>query len=103
MSARVAASLLVLALASCQASPPEVVAPRALPPPAIAEAPRESFVARETRLVPAEVLIHSYTQIFGDLMLPEVRAPYDDTVLVMPGMTNLKAGMTTVRLGRYED
>lgn len=78
MSARAAASLLVLALASCQASPPEVVAPRALPPPAIAEAPRESFVARETRLVPAEVLIHSYTQIFGDLMLPEVRAPYDE-------------------------
>lgn len=33
----------------------------------------------------------------------QVRAPYDDTVLVMPGMTNLKAGMTTVRLGRYED
>ncbi len=33
----------------------------------------------------------------------EVRAPYDNTVLVMPGTTNLKVGMTTVRLGRFED
>jgi predicted deacylase len=32
----------------------------------------------------------------------EFRAPYDDTVLVMPGTTNLKVGMTTVRLGRFE-
>ena len=32
----------------------------------------------------------------------EFRTPYDDAVLVMPGTTNLKAGMTTVRLGRYE-
>jgi predicted deacylase len=30
------------------------------------------------------------------------RAPYDDTVLVMPGMNNLKAGVTAVRLGRFE-
>lgn len=30
-------------------------------------------------------------------------APYDDTVLVMPGISNLKPGHTTVRLGRYED
>jgi predicted deacylase len=33
----------------------------------------------------------------------EVRAPYDDTVLVMPGTTHLKAGTTTVRLGRFEN
>ncbi len=33
----------------------------------------------------------------------EFRAPYDNTVLVMPGTTNLKVGMTTVRLGRFED
>jgi len=33
----------------------------------------------------------------------EFRAPYDDTVLVMPGTTNLKVGMTTVRLGRFEN
>jgi predicted deacylase len=33
----------------------------------------------------------------------EFRTPYDDTVLVMPGTTNLKVGMTTVRLGRIED
>jgi predicted deacylase len=32
----------------------------------------------------------------------EFRAPYDDTVLVMPGTTNLRVGMTTVRLGRFE-
>jgi predicted deacylase len=32
----------------------------------------------------------------------QFRAPYDDTVLVMPGTTNLKVGMTTVRLGRFE-
>ena len=29
--------------------------------------------------------------------------PYDDCVLVMPGIKNLKAGGTAVRLGRYED
>lgn len=29
-------------------------------------------------------------------------APYDHTVLVMPGLSNLKPGNTTVRLGRYE-
>ena len=28
-------------------------------------------------------------------------APYDDTVLVMPGLSHLKAGNTMVRLGRY--
>jgi hypothetical protein len=33
----------------------------------------------------------------------EFRTPYDNTVLVMPGTTNLKVGMTTVRLGRFED
>jgi len=33
----------------------------------------------------------------------EFRAPYDNTVLVMPGTTNLKVGMTTVRLGRFEN
>ena len=30
-------------------------------------------------------------------------APYDDTVLVMPGTRNLKPGGTAVRLGRFED
>ena len=30
------------------------------------------------------------------------RAPYDNTVLVMPGLTHLRAGNTQVRLGRYE-
>lgn len=30
------------------------------------------------------------------------RAPYDDTVLVMPSMAHLKVGTTMVRLGRYE-
>lgn len=32
-----------------------------------------------------------------------VRAPYDDTVLVMPGTRNLKPGGTAVRLGRFVD
>ena len=30
------------------------------------------------------------------------RAPHDDTVLVMPGLHNLKPGGTAVRLGRFE-
>ena len=30
-------------------------------------------------------------------------APYDDTVLVMPGLTHLKPGNTQVRLGRFVD
>ncbi len=30
-------------------------------------------------------------------------APCDDTVLVMPGLNNLKPGATAVRLGRFED
>ena len=68
----------------------------------------EAVVARSTgfRFVRdfrgLEVIAHA-----GDLIATdgthEFRAPYDDTVLVMPGTTNLKAGMTTVRLGRYED
>ena len=31
------------------------------------------------------------------------RAPYNNTVLVMPGITHLRPGNTQVRLGRYED
>ena len=31
------------------------------------------------------------------------RAPYDNTVLVMPGLAHLKAGNTMVRLGRFVD
>jgi predicted deacylase len=31
-----------------------------------------------------------------------IRAPYDETVLVMPSMAHLKVGTTMVRLGRYE-
>jgi predicted deacylase len=31
------------------------------------------------------------------------RAPFDDTVMVMPGLNNLKPGGTAVRLGRFED
>ncbi len=33
----------------------------------------------------------------------EFRAPYDDTVLVMPGTAHLRPGATMVRLGRYAD
>ncbi|MGL6111946.1 MAG: succinylglutamate desuccinylase [Rubrivivax sp.] len=32
----------------------------------------------------------------------DIRTPYDQAVLVMPGTTNLKVGMTTARLGRFE-
>jgi predicted deacylase len=32
-----------------------------------------------------------------------IRAPYDETVLVMPSMAHLKVGTTMVRLGRFED
>jgi len=28
---------------------------------------------------------------------------HDDTVLVMPGLNNLKPGATAVRLGQFED
>jgi hypothetical protein len=31
------------------------------------------------------------------------QTPYDDCVLVMPGARNLKAGVTAVRLGRFEN
>jgi predicted deacylase len=31
------------------------------------------------------------------------RAPYDDTVLVMPSLNHVKAGNTQLRLGRFED
>lgn len=31
------------------------------------------------------------------------QTPYDDTVLVMPGIAHLKPGNTMVRLGRYDD
>jgi hypothetical protein len=31
-----------------------------------------------------------------------IRAPYDNTVLVMPSMAHLKVGTTMVRLGRIE-
>ena len=42
----------------------------------------------------------------GDLIATdgahEFRAPYDDTVLVMPAVTAAKPGNTMVRLGRFE-
>jgi len=49
-----------------------------------------------------EVIAHAGELIATD-GAHEFRAPYDDTVLVMPGTTNLKVGMTTVRLGRFEN
>lgn len=80
---------------------------RVLPPRQRVLRVTEAVVARSTafRFVRdfrgLEVIAHA-----GDLIATdgahEFRAPYDDTVLVMPGTTNLKAGMTTVRLGRYE-
>jgi len=49
-----------------------------------------------------EVIAHAGELIATD-GAHEFRAPYDHTVLVMPGTTNLKVGMTTVRLGRFEN
>ena len=49
-----------------------------------------------------EVIAHAGELIATD-GAHEFRAPYDNTVLVMPGTTNLKVGMTTVRLGRFEN
>jgi len=71
-----AAFTLALALLECRPAPPALVRPVESALPAPAATPRESFVPREPRLVPAEVLIHSYTAIFGDLLPPEIRKNY---------------------------
>ena len=35
-------------------------------------------------------------------IIRSVRAPYDNTVLVMPSLAHVKPGTTMVRLGRYD-
>ncbi|MBL8306134.1 MAG: succinylglutamate desuccinylase/aspartoacylase family protein [Rubrivivax sp.] len=68
----------------------------------------EAVVARTTDfrfLVPTEglsVIAKAGTPIATDGGVL-VLAPYDDTVLVMPGTRNLKPGGTAVRLGRFVD
>jgi predicted deacylase len=77
--------------------------------------PAQQQLVRVTEAVVARSLDFRFVREFSGLeVIPrageliatdgahEFRAPYDDTVLVMPGTTNLKVGMTTVRLGRFE-
>lgn len=64
------------AISACRSAPPELVKAQEQPPPVFQATPRESFVPREPRLVPAETLIRSYTAIFGDLIPPEIRKNY---------------------------
>ena len=77
--------------------------------------PAQQQLVRVTEAVVARSLDFRFVREFRGLeVLPrageliatdgahEFRAPYDNTVLVMPGTTNLKVGMTTVRLGRFE-
>jgi len=67
----------------------------------------EAVVARSTAFVFArpfcglEVIPHRGDPIAfdGDTV---IRAPYDDTVLVMPSLAHMKVGTTMVRLGRFE-
>ena len=68
----------------------------------------EAVVARTTALrflvppVGLSVVPKAGTPIIQDGDLT-VTTPYDDAVLVMPGVRNLKPGGTAVRLGRFED
>jgi len=77
--------------------------------------PATQRLIRVTEAVVARSLDFSFTQPFRGLeVVPRrgdpiahdgdtvVRAPYDDTVLVMPSMAHLKIGTTMVRLGRFE-
>ena len=77
--------------------------------------PREQQVIRVTEAVVARSLDFRFARVFSGLeIVPRagdpiasdgdtlVRAPYDNTVLVMPSMAHLKVGTTMVRLGRLE-
>lgn len=70
------AIVVVLSLAGCRSAPAELVKPQEVAPPKVESAPREAFVPREPRMVPAETLIRSYAAIFGDLIGPEGRKNY---------------------------
>ncbi|MGE0310553.1 MAG: succinylglutamate desuccinylase/aspartoacylase family protein [Lautropia sp.] len=80
----------------------------------LSPAPRQQVI-RVTEAVVAHSLDFRFARAFaglevvprkGDLIAHDgdtlVRAPYDDTVLVMPSMAHLKIGTTMVRLGRIE-
>src|SRR4029079_13145360 len=58
----------LIPLAACHRAPPELVRPQVASVTDGAVPPRESFIPREPRLMPAETLIRSYTAIFGDLV-----------------------------------
>lgn len=74
---RVAMAFLLALLSACRHAPPELVPSHVAEQVRVDVAPRDAFVPREPRLMPAESLIRSYTSIFGDLATPEVRAQYD--------------------------
>jgi predicted deacylase len=77
--------------------------------------PRAQRIVRVTDAVVARSLSFRFVAPFTGLeVIPRagdpiatdgdtvIRAPYDDTVLVMPSLAHLKVGTTMVRLGRYE-
>jgi predicted deacylase len=78
--------------------------------------PARQRLIRVTEPVVAKTLDFRFAQPFTGLeVIPrrgdviaidggvEVRAPYDQTVLVMPSLAHLRVGTTMVRLGRFED
>lgn len=78
--------------------------------------PRQTRVVRVTDAVVADTDSFRFSKPFagmeivpkaGDLIATdgdrEVRAPYDNCVLVMPVPFNVKQGLTTVRLGRIDE
>lgn len=109
-AADVAWDTLLRFLDHCGVLDPDFVAARLQRPP-----PPRQRLLRVTEAVVARSTEFRFVREFRGLeLLPKAgeliatdgphqfRTPYDDTVLVMPGATNLKPGMTTVRLGRYE-
>ena len=92
-----------------------VLAPEKVTPQLTLTPPAEQRIVRVTHAVVARSLsfrfIAPYTGLDviahqGDPIAIDgdeiIRAPYDDTVLVMPSMAQLRVGTTMVRLGRYE-
>ncbi len=80
------------------------------------KAPKKQHTVRVTEAVVAQSLDFRFERDFqgleviakaGDPIAHDrattIRAPYDNTVLVMPSMAQLRVGTTMVRLGRVED
>ena len=73
-------------------------------------------IVRVTEAVVAQTLGFRFNKAYkglevipfkGDIVATDadrtIRVPYDNTVLVMPSTSNVKAGSTTVRFGQFED